>query len=150
MGAEIYPSCSCPRQASYVSSLLIKPATYQSGEICFFLHLSLPSLYGGQFWISPKLPRFQTAVGEPVRRLKKWIVEKRHLWGKSQVGHPSLCREKWTICQMLVSWWMTTGGLMHLLEKLYIVYSSKKEKQMVGTGSWPLLWTVQLATELPN
>lgn len=47
-------------------------------SICFFLHFSLPSLYGGQFWISSKLPRFQTAVGEPVKRLKKW---KRGIFG---------------------------------------------------------------------
>ena len=35
--ARFSSSFSCPRQASYVSSLLINPATYKSGAICFFL-----------------------------------------------------------------------------------------------------------------
>ena len=74
MGAEMYSLCSCTREASYVRSLLIKPATYQSGVICFFLHLCLP--LWGQFWILPELPRLQTTVVEQVRRLKKWVLGK--------------------------------------------------------------------------
>lgn len=34
--ARFSSSFSCPRQASYVSSLLINPATYKSDAICFF------------------------------------------------------------------------------------------------------------------
>lgn len=39
---EIYLSFGHPRQASYVSSLLVKPATYQSGGVCLFFQ----SLHG--------------------------------------------------------------------------------------------------------
>lgn len=74
MGAEMYSLCSCTREASYVSSLLIKSATYQFGVICFFLHLFLP--LWGQFWILPELPRLQTTVVEPLRRLKEWVLGK--------------------------------------------------------------------------
>ena len=46
-----------PRQASYVSSLVVKPATYQSGVAVSFFGLFLPSEYGASF-------RFQLASSQ--------------------------------------------------------------------------------------
>ena len=61
--------------------LLIKPATNLKGFPSFF-HLSLPSKYGGQFWITPrKLPGLQTnnwQAGQGVEEMdfrKKAYVE---------------------------------------------------------------------------
>lgn len=55
-------SSGCPRQASYVSSL-IKIATCQPGVICVVLQSPLPSRHGGQFQMSPREPqRLQQAL----------------------------------------------------------------------------------------
>lgn len=140
MGAEMYSLCSCTREASYDSSLLIKPATYQSGVICFFLHLSLPLWV--QFWILPELPRLQTTVVEPVRRLKKWVLGKEasleeisgwpFISAYGEVAHVS------DACEPLHDIW---------LRNCTWDTPAKKETQLVGTRSGPLQWTVPSVTD---
>ena len=67
--ARFSSSFSLPRQAPYVSSLLINPATYKSGAICLFWGLSLPSLsrrprdqVSISLWEIPRLPTNNSAA----------------------------------------------------------------------------------------
>ena len=64
--AEIYPSWGCPRHTYCVSSLLIKPSTYQSKAVCLFLW----SLLDLQVWglvscFTGKLLRLWTSTSMP-------------------------------------------------------------------------------------
>ena len=104
-----------------MSSLLIKPATYQSGVICFFLHLSLP--LWGQFLILTWIPQgFKQLLNQSGDwRNESW---ERGIFGGNlrMVIHLSLWRSGPCVRCVWASVWQ------HLIEKLYIGYSSKKRK----------------------
>ena len=104
-----------------MSSLLIKPATYQSGVICFFLHLSLP--LWGQFLILTWIPQgFKQLLNQSGDwRNESW--ERGIFAGNLRMVIPlSLWRSGPCVRCVWASVWQ------HLIEKLYIGYSSKKRK----------------------
>lgn len=70
---KIYLSCIYPRQALYVSSLLIKTTIYHLNWPASFFCLFCLSVYGASLWTNNWCAS---------QEAEEMALEKRHLWGE--------------------------------------------------------------------
>ena len=87
-------------------------------------------------------------IGEPPRRVKKWVLAKRRMWDNSCVGHLIPCGDGWLDARGQLCQWGDTPkmptGLTHLFVELHATCCGKGKKPTAPAVGWPLLWVIQL------